>query len=174
MTEHINTNEQQIPAENTCPACETPAPEAAPVYTAPAPTYAPPAPTYTPPVYTPPVYTPPAYPAPVETVVPTKAKVLGFVGMGLGIGSLVLAILGILYTLIGFAVDGMGFGMSIGFGMFSMPLSIVGKILVNQSIEAGNNTTACSVGSKMSTAGLAVTCVMLALGFTSLIAQIVL
>lgn len=174
MTEHINTNEQQIPAENTCPACETPAPEAAPVYTAPAPTYAPPAPTYTPPVYTPPVYTPPAYPAPVETVVPTKAKVLGFVGMGLGIGSLVFAIIGILYTLIGFAVDGMGFGMSIGFGMFSMPLSIVGKILVNRSIEAGNKATACSVGSKMSTAGLAVTCVMLALGFTSLIAQIVL
>lgn len=174
MTEHINTNEQQIPAENTCPVCETPAPEAAPVYTAPAPTYAPPAPTYTPPVYTPPVYTPPAYPAPVETVVPTKAKVLGFVGMGLGIGSLVLAILGILYTLIGFTVDGMGFGMSIGFGMFSMPLSIVGKILVNRSIEAGNKATACSVGSKMSTAGLAVTCVMLALGFTSLIAQIVL
>ncbi len=55
-----------------------------------------------------------------EPVVSVKTKVFGFVGMGLSIGGLFFAIIGVLYTLMGcFAEIGVGFGFSLGIGAFS-------------------------------------------------------
>ena len=132
----------------------------APVYSAPVePVYAhPSAPTYSAPVS--PVY------ATVE--VPTNVKIQGFVGMGLAIGGLFFAALGVLYVLIGMVEEGLGFGFSIGFGIFSWPLSIVGKILCGKSQEAGNTSTPCSVGSKLGLAGIIVSAVMMFFGLINL------
>ncbi len=145
----------------------------APTYTAPAPTYAAPAPTYTTPAptYAAPTYT---YPTPAvrvatEPVVDGKTKAQGFVGMGLGIGSLVFAVIGLIYTLATLGYYATGFVVSLYFGLFSMPLSIVGKILCNKSQEAGNTSGACSAGGKLATAGMVVTIVMLAFGIISLL-----
>lgn len=120
----------------------------------------------------------PVYCAPVEPVrtytaaptVDTKTKVFGFVGMGLGIGSLFLAVLGILYTAIGMSGGmGAGFGCSIGFGMFSVPCGIVGMKFCNDSYEAGNTSKVCSIGRKLAIAGIIVSGVMAFLGFIDLI-----
>lgn len=100
-----------------------------------------------------------------------KSKVLGFIGMGLAIGGLVFALLGLLYTSLGIiAVEGMGFAMSVAFGLFSLPLSIVGGVLCNRSTEMGNRSAACSVGSIMRVAGIIVSAVMLFFGIVSLAA----
>lgn len=110
---------------------------------------------------------PQVYEAPV---VPTKAKVLGFVGMGVAIFGLVLAVFGLLYTFIGMAAEetGLGFGMSVGFGLFSLPCSIVGRILCRNSVDMGNCSKSCSVGSKMGIAGIIVSAVMLFFGLITL------
>ncbi len=112
----------------------------------------------------------PSYAKPVEPAIPTRTKVLGFVGMGLGIGGLVLAVIGILYTLIGLIEAGYGLalGFSIGFGLFSMPLSIVGRMLANKSADEGNPSKACSIGSGLGLGGLITSAVMLFLGFIEL------
>ena len=150
-------------AAKFCSSCGTPVPTPAPVtpaYTAPAE-----------PVYTVPVaqtYIVPA--APVVSKVSVKAKVLGFVGMGIGIGALFFAIYGLIVTLIGMEETGMGFGMAIAFSLFaSLPLGIVGKILSNQSMQSGNTSGACSAGSKLSIAAIIVSGVMLFLGFINLV-----
>lgn len=107
-----------------------------------------------------------------EPVVSAKDKALGFVGMGLGIGGLFLAIFGIIYTLIGLSAEmGMGFGMSIGFGIFTWPLSIVGKILCGRSQDAGNTSGACSAGAKLALAAIIVSAVMMFFGFIDLFAS---
>lgn len=101
----------------------------------------------------------------------TKSKVLGFVGMGLSIAGLTFAILGLLYTFIGVsAEEALGFGFSVAFGLFSMPLSIVGGILCGRSSSMGNYSAACSVGSKLRVAGIIVSAIMLFVGFFSLFA----
>lgn len=107
---------------------------------------------------------------PAEPVVSTKTKVLGFVGMGLGIGGLVFGSLGCLYTLLGLLTEGVaGFVFSLVFGLFSVPLSIVGKILSNQSHEGGNPSSSCTVGSRLALAGIIVSGVMLFFGFIGLL-----
>ena len=99
----------------------------------------------------------------------TKAKVLGFVGMGLSIGGIVMAVLGILYTCLSLATDEvLAFAFSFAFGIFSLPLSIVGGILSDRSSFMGNRSAACSVGAKLRVAGIIVSAVMLFLGFISL------
>ena len=103
-----------------------------------------------------------------EIVVPVKTKVLGFVGMGLGIAGLFLAVLGTLYTLIGMGEEGLGFGMAVGFGMFSMPASIVGKILSEKAAEAGFCGTPTRIGSKLGMFGIIATAVMLTIGLINL------
>lgn len=112
-------------------------------------------------------------PAPVmvkaEPVVSGKIKALGFVGMGLGIGGVAMGSLGLLYSLIGLNLVGMGFVWAMIFGLFSVPLSIVGRILSNKSIEGGNTSGAASAGAKLGIAGLIVSAVMLFFGFISLI-----
>lgn len=133
------------------PAYEAPAYQApayqAPAYQAPeapayqAPTYQ--APTYQAPTYQAPVYTANAYqPATPEISVGTKVK--GFVGMGLAIGGLVFGIISFIYFY---------------FGIFGIPMSIVGRILAGKSVEEGNQSSACSVGQKLGTAGMIVSIV---------------
>ena len=122
------------------------------------------------------VYTEPVqqYEAPVTLVgtpvVSTKDKVFGFVGMGLGIGSLVMAILGLLYTLLGMVEVGLAFGMSIGFGIFSAPMGFIGRSMCRNSAAKGNLSRACSVGSSLSVVGIIISFVMLLLGTITLAA----
>jgi len=91
------------------------------------------------------------------------------VGMGLGIGGVVMGALGLLYAMIGLNLEGMGFVFSLVFGLFSVPLSIVGRILSAKSIAGGNTSGAASAGMKLGIAGLIVSAVMLFFGFISLI-----
>lgn len=170
-------------AAPAAPVYAEPAPvyaEPAPVYAEPAPVYAEPAPatpvynepvSYAAPVYSQPnPYSTPVYSQPAPAPVPAKAKALGFVGMGVAIGGLVFAVLGLLYTFIGIAteMEGLAFGYSIAFALFSFPCSIVGRVLCNNSKEMGNHATPCSVGSKMGIAGIIVSAVMLFFGLISL------
>ncbi len=114
----------------------------------------------------------PVAPAVPATPVPaTKDKVLGFVGMGLAIGGLFFGVIGLLYGLIFIAGDfgAATTGFSIGFGIFSLPLSIVGRILCNRSMAAGNISTPCSVGRKLGLAGIIVSAVMYFFGFVGLL-----
>lgn len=103
-----------------------------------------------------------------EIVVSTKNKVLGFVGMGLAIAGLFFAALGTLYALIGIEEMGLGFGMSVGFGMFSVPCSIVGKILSEKSAAAGFCGTPTTVGSKLGLFGIIASAVMMTVGLINL------
>ena len=99
----------------------------------------------------------------------TKSKLLGFVGMGLAIGGLVFAVLGLLYTFIGMVSDGvLAFAFSVSFGLFSLPVSIVGGVLCNQSMAMGNHATPCSVGAKLRVAGIIVSAGMLFFGLIGL------
>lgn len=136
----------------------------------------------------PPVYNPipaPQVVAPLVRTVPTASpvsagtKAKGFVGMGLSIGGLVFAVLGIIYTLFGFVAQADSYGSEpIGFifalylGIFSFPLSIVGRIFANKSYESGNQHGSCTAGVKIGLAGLIVSCAMMMLGFISLLASI--
>ena len=105
---------------------------------------------------------------PATPEISSKTKVFGFVGMGLGIGGLFFAVLGIIYTLVGMGETGLGFGMSVGFGLFSAPMSILGIKFSNDSARAGNSSKCCTVGSKLGLAGIIVSGVMLFLGFINL------
>lgn len=103
-----------------------------------------------------------------EIVVPVKTKVLGFVGMGLAIAGLFFAALGTLYALIGIGEEGLGFGMAVGFGMFSVPCSIVGKILSEKSAAEGFYGTPTNIGSKLGLFGIIASAVMMTLGLINL------
>ena len=123
------------------------------------------------PVYSAPVYTP-IYNAPaVIPEVSGKTKALGFVGMGLGIGGLFFAIFGLLFTIANmdsYYDDGIALFLAIYMSIFSMPLSIVGRILAGKSRAGGNLSSVCRVGTSLGLAGLIVSCVMLFLGFVSI------
>ncbi len=122
------------------------------------------------PVYSQPVA--PAYSQPVarsaEPIISIKAKALGFVGMGLGIAGLIFAIIGLLYTFVGISEQGLGFGFSIAFSLFSMPVSIIGRIMAGQAMDGGNTSGSCTAGANLSLAAIIVTCVMLFFGFINL------
>lgn len=102
-----------------------------------------------------------------QSEVSAGAKAKGFVGMGLAIGGLVFAILGLLYTFVGLAeeIGEVALGMAIGFGIFSMPLALVGRYLCNKSEEEGNFSGAVSAGMKLGIAGIIVSAVMFFFGF---------
>ena len=164
-----NCGTAQEPGARFCKNCGTPIAEAVnpqpqpvvapvvaePVYQA-----------YNAPVYAEPVYAEPVY---AEPEISGKTKALGFVGMGLAIFGLVLSVFGIIYTLMFAALDGaFAFGYSIGFGIFSLPISIVGGVLAGNSKEQGNNSAACTVGSIMRVFGVILSCLMFFIGFIAL------
>lgn len=157
-----NCGSQMEASAKFCSSCGTPVPAPAPeapVNTAPAE-----------PVYTAPAEQTYIVPAvPVKQAVSVKTKILGFIGMGLAIGGLFFAIIGMLYTLIGMYENGLAFGMSVAFGgLMALPMSIVGRILCNQSVQAGNTARVCSIGSKLGVAAIIVSGVMLFLGVINL------
>ena len=105
-----------------------------------------------------------------EPVCPTNARVLGFVGMGLSIGGVVMAAIFLLYTIVFMGIDGeTAFGASLIYGMISMPLSIVGGVLSDKGRNMGNRSAVCSVSSKLRIAGIIVTAVMLFVGLIGLV-----
>lgn len=97
-----------------------------------------------------------------------KTKALGFVGMGLSIESFIVAIIGLLYTLIFVAIPPASFIFSLYLSVFSMPPAIVGRILSKKSIEGGNRSTVCTVGTRLGLAAIIISAVMVFIGFTSL------
>lgn len=141
-----------IPAEPVAPVI--PAEPVAPVN---------PTPVYTP---NPDYYTVPTVAA--TPVVSAKDKAMGFVGMGLGIGGLVFAVVAVICALALMGVRYAGFIYAFVYTLFSMPLSIVGKILSGKSEAAGNTSTPCSVGNKMGLAGIIVSAAALFLGIINL------
>ncbi|MBR4109545.1 MAG: zinc-ribbon domain-containing protein [Oscillospiraceae bacterium] len=154
MAHCTNCGNQLAEGNKFCSVCGTPVPAPEPIPEA-VPAAADPQPYYAPAVT-------------AEPVISVKTKVLGFVGMGLSIGGLFFAVLGILYALIGMVEQGLGFAFAIAFGMFSMPLSIVGRILANKSREEGNLSNVCSVGSGVGLGGIFATGAMLFLGIINL------
>ena len=174
-----------------CAACGTamieqpaPAPQA-PAYTA-QPTYAyqqpqqpvyqqaPQQPTYQQPTYQQPpqqywqqptAYSAPTVPAPAQEG-PSKGKVI--VGMVLGIAGLAMASIGLLYTLaLSFDAIG-GFVFGFVFSMFSTPLSLVGMIMSNGNISAGDTSSMSSIGKKLGLIGLILSVVMLLIAIGSI------
>ena len=185
---------QLISEDNFCPNCgsvvenrqppvqEEPVPvtpeQAEPEYTVSVtPVYAQPsAPVY--PIPTTPVYTAPdaqayqaqtAVPVVAEPTVSAKTKVLGFVGMGVAIEGLFMAVFGLLYTLAGMSMEGVGFVFALVWGAFSLPSGIVGRFLCNKSQLAGFKSGACTAGIKVGLAAIIVTAVMLFFGFINLV-----
>lgn len=112
-------------------------------------------------------------------VVSGKAKAFGFVGMGLSIEGLIMAVLGLFYTFFGLLVDGamgdmgagIGFIYSFVFSFFALPSCIIGNIFSNKAIAMGNPSGVCTAGFRLGKAGIIVSIVTLVLGFFSLIAM---
>lgn len=117
-------------------------------------------------------------PVPVQATprVPVKARVLGYVGLGLGIDGLASSIIFLLLTAIYMAMaaifylqgeGSVGFipvFLSLYFGFFSIPIALVGRMLCRKSMAGGNTSKACSVGEKLNIAALIVSIVMIVLG----------
>ena len=119
-----------------------------------------------------PVYAPVYAPATSQSAPASSKPALGkaIAGMAMGIAGFVFALLGILYVFMGLTAEpALGFGFSIGFGIFSLPLSIVGMVLSKGAINEGSTSSMASVGKKLGTAGMIVSFVMLFLGFIALI-----
>lgn len=150
------------------PAYTQPPQPQAPVYTAPqpqAPAYTqPPQPTYTAPQPQQQYWQQPVAPVTPPAEAPSKGKVIA--GMVMGIAGLALAAIGVLYTLI-FAAGDVGeaaLGFAFIWSMFSLPLSLVGMIMSNGNIAAGDTSAMSSVGKKLGLVGLILSGVMLFIG----------
>ena len=119
-------------------------------------------PMYNQPQYTQPVYNQPQYVAPQPSV-PSKAKAI--VGMALGAAGLFFAVMGFFYTLMFVAIDGaFAIGMAIGFGIFSMPLSLVGLIMSSKARNAGDISVFTKLGKIFGLVGTIVSGVNLIIG----------
>ena len=169
-----NCNKQSETPANFCPRCGTAmiiAPEVqaeAPQQAVPQPQYVAPQPEQPQyaepqqPQYTQPMYAQPQYVAPQPST-PSKAKAI--VGMALGAAGLFFAVLGFFYTLAFVAIDGaFAIGMSIGFGIFSMPLSLVGFIMSSKARNAGDRSVFTKLGKIFGLVGTIVSGVNLIVG----------
>ena len=131
-----------------CPSCGakyTPVP-AAPTYQQP---------TYQQPTYQQPVY---GYQPPVANAQPevsTGAKVKGFIGMGLGIGSLAIAVIALI---VGFISVGEAYlaGSAIGYSLVAVGLGVPAKILAGKAVEEGFIGTPTKLGSVFGLIGIIV------------------
>lgn len=95
---------------------------------------------------------------------------LKIVSMSLSIYGAVMMTLGLLYTLIGLAEEGMAFGMSFAFALFSLPMSIVGLCLASKCRDAGDTSAFSRVGKILGIVGIILSAVSLFIGFCSLAA----
>ena len=177
-----NCGYKSEPAIDFCPVCGTRmVNEAAPAYAAPAapaygapaygapaaPAYgAPAAPAYDPaaPAYDPAAYGMPVAPAPAG---PSKGKVIA--GGIIGISGFSLAIFSIIFTLalVSEEVYAVPFGIAIGFGIFSIPLSIVGLVLCGGAIKQGATMGLAKAGKILGLIGVILSGVALVLGMIS-------
>ncbi len=114
----------------------------------------------------PPAYQQPAAPVAPPQNAPSKGKVI--VGMVLGIAGLAMASLGLLYTFIFSEIAMGGFVFGLVFSMISTPLSLVGLIMSNGNIKAGDTSSMSSVGKKLGLIGVILSGVMLFIAFVSL------
>ena len=181
-----NCGYKSEPAIDFCPVCGTRmVNEAAPAYAAPAaPAYgAPAAPAYgapAAPAYDPaapaygapaaPAYDPAAYGMPVAPAAPegaSKGKVIA--GGIIGISGFSLAIFSIIFTLalLSEEVYAVPFGVAIGFGIFSIPLSIVGLVLCGGAIKQGATMGLAKAGKILGLIGVILSGVALVLGIIS-------
>ncbi len=142
------------------------------------------APVYQQPVYQQPVAEQPVYQQPVaeqpvynqapvyqQNTAPEvegSAKVKGFIGMGLSIGGVVMATIGFIAMLSNFNIIGVGFACGLVFGIFGLPLSIVGMILSGKAIEAGFVGTPTKLGKIFGLVGTILSGVSIFLSFISL------
>ena len=96
--------------------------------------------------------------------------------MSLSIGGLVFAAIGNLYTFLFGTIEmgigeeiGIGFAMAIVFGMFSLPLAIVGLCMSNKSLDAGDTSVMSALGRKLGIAGIIATAASFVYGFFSIV-----
>lgn len=166
----------QVPSDNKfCSVCGSPVDTEKKIetpinYTVAEPTYT----AYSQPAY--PTYTEPvvAAPAPVSA----KSKVKGFIGMGVSIEGFIVAILGVIYTLISIAFVAEPYMYEAFIGMFVMAAifniiglvsCIIGRVLCRKSEQEGFTSKACSVGSKLGLVGIILSAVALGVGIICLI-----
>ena len=98
----------------------------------------------------------------------SKGKIIA--GMVLSIVGLFFAAMGLLYTFVGLvsAEIGLALGFAIAFGMFSVPLSIVGLVLSAGAQRQGSDSGMSKVGKILGLIGVIASGVMLLLGLMSL------
>lgn len=101
-------------------------------------------------------YNQPMYPhQPYAPQQGTPSKAMAIVSMALAAAGLFFSVFSFFYTIIFAMVDAaVGFGMSIGFGFFSIPLSLVGFILAIKARNAGNTTVFSKLGKIFGLIGL--------------------
>lgn len=124
----------------------------------------------------------PTQPVPdvIKPYVSVKDRVLGIVGMVLGIENLVGSIFSLMVIAIFLSVvvyahknGAMGAGVALFlasniYGMPLVPLSLVGRMLCRNSMKEGNTSKTCSVGIKLNLTALVLSGIMLALGLCGL------
>lgn len=90
----------------------------------------------------------PAVPAVAQApVVPVKAKVFGFVGMGLAIEAIGMVLLSVLFVWAGVGLeDGELLGSAFGYGLVSLASAIVGLVLSVKSRSRGFKNAVTTIG----------------------------
>jgi len=158
-----NAAQPAAPVQPAAPAWSAPA-QSAPAWSAPQ------APTYTAPTYAAPTYTTPGYRAPVQEEISGGTRAKGIIGMIASIFGMILAIIGLIGTLtfLGTWWSEPGFEYALIMMIFSLPLSIVGRVLSSSSQDAGNDSGVCGAGKAMGLVGIILTAVMMFFGFICL------
>lgn len=87
-----------------------------------------------------------------------------------GIFGMIMAIIGLIGTMtwIGSWYSEGGFYFALYMMIFSLPLSIVGRVLSSSSQDAGNESGVCGAGKAMGLVGIILTAVMMFFGFICL------
>lgn len=105
---------------------------------------------------------------PVTPAVPVKAKVFGFVGMGLSIAGVFFAAIGLLMTLVSVGVEGLGFAMAIAYGLVSAPFSITGLVLSTKGKGLGFRGAAATAGVSLGIVSIGLIVISLLVGMIGL------
>lgn len=114
------------------------------------------------PSYNPTTYTYPPYQQPANR--PSKAKAI--VSMSLSAAGLLFAFLGFIYTSIFMAVEPeAGLVMAIVFGIFSLPLSIIGLCMASSVRRAGDTTVFSKLGRIFGIIGIIMAGLSMFIGF---------